>query len=133
MNENKVYGELLKEGNECVNKFANSFFIELSKQEITTDIKYVTFSNYRKKEYRMMTIIDSKKVYKKIADKEALSHVENISNNLKELEKYDIKLIEKIENNEILSDFIDSKRFDIELSESETVDKFYQKFEKLNK
>ena len=128
LNENKVYKELLKEGKELVNKFANGFFIEVSKGEIDTDIKYVTFSNYRKKEYRMMTIIDSTNVKKKIADKDAISHIKSISENLKELKKYDIKLIENIENNVVSSKFINSKRFDIELSKSTTVDEFYENF-----
>ena len=131
LNENKVYNELLKEGKECVNKFANSFFIEISKQSIENNIKYVTFSNYRKKEYRVMTIIDDLKVYKKPADKEAIKHINNIANNIEELKKNDISMIEELRDNVIESNFLNSKRFDIELSESANPDEFYNNFKVL--
>ena len=55
LNENEVYKKILEDGN--INKFINSFFIEISNKKIETDVKYVTFSNYRKPEYRTMTII----------------------------------------------------------------------------
>ena len=128
INENEAYREFFKESVEKVNEFANSFFIELSKNEIDTDINYVTFSNYRKREYRTMTIIKDKEVIKKPADRNAIKHINKIAENLKELEKLPINIIEKFENQELKSKFIKEKRFDEILSETENENQFSDKF-----
>ena len=131
VNENEVYKKLLREGN--INEFINSFFIEVSNSKIDTDVKYVTFSNYRKPEYRTMTIIKSNSVIKKAADKKAKNHISNIAENLKELEKLDVKVIEKVDNDVIISDYNKNVRFDVELAKANTIDEFMNKFEVLQK
>lgn len=128
LNENETYKELLKEGKEFFNNFANSFFVELSEEEITTNIKYVTYSNYRKKEYRVMTIIKDNLVEKKAVNKEAVSHINNIAKNIDTLEKMNIKTIENFKENYLESSFIQAKRFDNELIECNTIDEFMNKF-----
>lgn len=129
--ENKFYTELLKEGKKFVNKFANSFFIELSYKEIDTDIKYVSYSNYRKKEYRVMTIIGESKVIKKAADIAALKHINQINENLEALKKYNVDLIENFEKNKFVSNFIKTERFDVELSKVDNLEEFIKKIDVL--
>ena len=131
INENEVYKKLLKEGN--INRFINSFFIEVSNSNIDTDVRYVTFSNYRKPEYRTMTIVKKNSVVKKEADKRAKDHVKNIANNLKELKNIDVKIIEKEEKGTIVSDFDKNVRFDVELAKSTSIDDFMNRFEILKK
>ena len=131
VNENEVYKKLLKEG--IINRFINSFFIEVSNAKIDTDVKYVTFSNYRKPEYRTMTIIKKDSVVKKAADRRAKDHIKNIAHNLKELKNLDVKVIEKEVSSEIVSDFDKNIRFDEELAKSTSIDDFMNRFEILKK
>ncbi len=130
-NENRFYTELLKEGKNFVNKFANSFFIEISYKEIDTDIKYVSYSNYRKKEYRVMTIIGKSKVIKKPADIAAIKHINQINENIEALRKYDVDLIERFEKNKLISDFIKTDRFDVELSKVNSIEEFIKQIDML--
>ena len=64
-NENKALDRIVKEDKKIFNFFANSYFIEISKEQIENDVKYVTFTNYRKKPYRIVTIIKENEVIKK--------------------------------------------------------------------
>lgn len=131
VNENRFYTELLKEGKTFVNKFANSFFIEVSNKEIDTTVKYVSYANYRKKEYRVMTIIENKKVVKKSADKLAIKHIKNIKENSENLEKCGIEVIENFEEDKLVSEFIKTERFDVELAKVNSVEEFVGQVEKL--
>lgn len=131
INENTFYRELLKEGKEYVNKFANSFFIEASNENIDTTIKYVSYANYRKKEYRVMTIIDNQKVVKKSADKLAISHIKQIKENSKNLSNLGVEVIEKLEGEKLVSEFINSNRFDVELERVNSIEEFVEKIQVL--
>ncbi len=129
LNENDVYQQLLKEDKTYVNQFANSFFIEVSQKPINTDIKYVAFTNYRKPEYRMMTLIKEDVVIKKVADKQAQNHMEQMERNIQELRQMGIDVIENKKDGQIISQFIKHKRFDIVLSETSTIEEFMEKFQ----
>lgn len=129
VNENRFYTELLKEGKEFVNKFANSFFIEISNREIDTSVKYVSYANYRKKEFRVMTIISNDKVIKKSADKLAQKHIETIKENSEVLKKCGVEVIENFENDKLVSSFVKTDRFDIELAQTNSIEEFVKKVE----
>ena len=127
--ENGVYLELLNENKEIFNFFANSFFVEIGNQEIKNDIKYITFSNYRKEKYRIMTIIKDEEVIKKAANKKAREHIKNILKSNLEFNKKNAKIIEEQKEDKIVSKYINSERFDIFL---ERIDEksFIENFEK---
>ena len=128
-NENDVYRVLLEQGKEYVNTFANSFFIEVSNLKIDTDIKYVSYSNYRKSKYRTMTIVSSKNVIKKAISEDSKPHIEAMENNIKDLKQKGIKVLEEYDGEKFVSKFIKGKRFDTELLETNTIKEFKNKFE----
>ena len=128
LNENETYKEILNSGKN-INEFASSFFIEVSKTNINNSIKYVTFSNYRKKEYRTVTVIDNTCVTKKAVEKESLKHINKMSENINLIKNLDVICLDRFENNEIKSKFINSVRFDIELSNSNSIEEFVSKFD----
>lgn len=127
--ENEVYGQLWEENQEIFDFFINSFFIEIQKQPFENKIKYVTFSNYRKEEYRVMTIIKEKEVIKKAMNQKAEQHMNHIIETNALFHKENAKIIEREINGELVSDYIEAKRLDIVLEKSED-ELFMQYFEK---
>ena len=129
-NENLALLEIVKEDPEQVKFFANSFLIEASKKEIETDVKYVSFTNYRKKEYRISTILTRTHAIKKAASSDASKHIENISENLKFFPKENTKVLEVFENGNLKSEFIkEVPRLDLELQKISDYNKFLEEFE----
>ena len=132
-NENEVYTALLEQGEEYVNTFANSFFIEISNSKIDTDIKYVSYSNYRKEKYRTMTIISSKNVIKKSANEKSKEHLKKMAEYLEDLKKQGIQVIEVFDGEKLSSKFIKETRFDNELQNVSNVKEFMQKYQIIQK
>ncbi len=128
-NENEVYLQLLNENKEIFNFFANSFFVEIGNETIQNNIKYITFSNYRKEKYRIMTIIKDEEVIKKATNKTAQEHINNILKSNLEFNKANVEMIEKEENGKIVSKYINAERFDIFL-EKANEKSFIENFEK---
>ena len=116
LDENARIEKLLEEDPQLFKKFANCFLVECSKKELKeNNISFVTYSNIRKPEFRIKTIIQGDKVYKYNANNQSIQHIENIKENitiLKEcnfnlLDSYDEKrIISKYENPELLLDSI---------------------------
>lgn len=127
--ENEVYGQLWEENQEIFDFFINSFFIEIQKQPFENKIKYVTFSNYRKEEYRVMTLIKEKEVIKKATNPKAEQHMNHIIETNALFHKENAKIIEREINGELVSDYINTERFDIVLENSDD-ELFMQYFEK---
>lgn len=127
--ENEVYEQLWEENQEVFDFFINSFFIEIQKQPFENTIKYVTFSNYRKEEYRVMTIIKEKEVIKKATNQKAEKHINHILETNALFHKENAKIIEREINGELVSDYIKAERLDIVLEKSED-EQFMQHFEK---
>lgn len=97
-------------------KLSNSYLLEISKQDVLEDVKYVSFNNYRKKEYQLTTIIKDDIVVKKPTTKEALKNIARISKNIEKLNKFDFEILDKFENDTLYSNLIkDKKTLDIEL------------------
>ena len=127
--ENEVYEQLWEENKEVFDIFINSFFIEIQKQPFENAIKYVTFSNYRKEEYRVMTIIKEKEVIKKATNQKAEQHINHILETNALFHKENAKIIEREINGELVSDYIKAERLDIVLEKSED-EQFMEYFEK---
>ncbi len=111
--ENSAYLELVKNDKNMFEFFANSYFIEISQDLVENDIKYVSFWNNRKPEYRLKTIIKGNKVYKYPADDLAKAHIETIKKNIDILKKSNIETLDEYDDEKIISNFMyDGKSYD---------------------
>ena len=108
-NEIDVFREILKTDNQMFAFFANSFFIELSKKEISQEYKYISFNNLRKQDYRLITKISNEFVEKQVVSKEANNHYEQIMKNINLLMINKINTVDYVENNVIKSRYVEQK------------------------
>ena len=134
-NEIDAYIEILKEDPKKFPFFANSFFIEIGKKEIEeNNIKFVSFTNLRKKQYKIQTIIYKDIVEKTNLIEEAKTHIENMKKNIDIMQNQNIKTVDKFENGKIISKFIEKGiNYDKILLELLVEDKFDEFFEIINK
>lgn len=141
-NENLALTEIVKENPNQFKFFANSFLVEASKKEIEADIKYISFTNYRKKEYRVATILTKEFAIKKAGSKEAEKHIQEIANNVENFKKENdrtnnlenAKIIENLENGELKSKFIkEVPRLDLYLQSLISYEEFIKEFNKYKK
>ena len=131
-NENKALDRIVKEDKKIFNFFANSYFIEISKEQIENDVKYVTFTNYRKKPYRIVTIIKENEVIKKAVNELSEQHINNIIKNFEYLKQYNVDILEHEKDGEITSKYIkDYQRLDLELENIEDIEEFKNKFARI--
>lgn len=87
-------------------KLSNSYLLEISKNTINTKVKYVSFNNYRKDEYRLITIIKDEIVEKKPATEQATKNIKRIAKNLQTLNNYEFEILDKFEDNKLYSKYI---------------------------
>lgn len=118
LDEINLLRKIAKTDKELFIKLSNSYLLEISKNKIQTEAKYISFNNYRKKEYQLITIIKNKIVEKKPATIESEKNIKRISKNIEYLNNYDINVLDKFEENKLFSDYIDNqKTLDVELEE----------------
>lgn len=130
-NENLALTEIVKESPEQAKFFVNSFLIEASNTEIETDINYVSFTNYRKKEYRIATIIKKDSVQKKAAISNAQKHIDNILENIKFFPSQNSEVLDIRVGNYLESKFIkDVNRLDIYFSSINNYEHLIEEFKK---
>ena len=116
--ERDAYKQLLAQDKKIFPFFANSFFIEISKEDDFEDINFVSFGITRKKEYQIKTIIKDDFVYKYANNQESEKHIKNISNNIKILKECEIDVLGEYKENGIESVFLkNSKSLDKVLME----------------
>ncbi len=101
--ENNAYLQVVKENEKLFDFFANSYFIEISKNLNENQIKYVSFWNNRKPEYRLKTIIKGDKVYKYPSNDLAKSHIQKIKNNIDILKNCNINTLDEYDEEKIIS------------------------------
>ena len=95
--------------------FANSYLVEIQNiQNLEkSNVKFVSFNNNRKEKYRLATIIeeDLEKqetvAIKEIISKEAQEHMQNIKLNTKKLTELGFEMLDKIEENKVISKYIE--------------------------
>ena len=80
--EREAYKQIIKDDKKLFSFFSNAFFIEIAKENNFEDIKYVSFSNTRKKEYQIQTVIKTDYVFKTASNKNSLNHIKSISENI---------------------------------------------------
>ena len=85
-------------------KFTNSFFIEINPK---SQEKAIFFNNIRKDEYRLITKIYSSKVEKEKYSDASQEQLKSIQENIEELNSHSFNLLDKPQNNKIISKFFD--------------------------
>lgn len=118
-NEINLLKNISKYDKELFIKLSNSYLLEISKVPIDTSIKYVSFNNYRKPQYSLITIIKDDIVEKRNGTKEAIANIKKIAKNLEELNKYDFEILDKYEDGRLYSKYIKGyNTLDIELAQN---------------
>ncbi len=111
--EREAFKQLIQNDEKLFPFFANSFFIEISNNNKFQDIKYVSYSITRKKEFRIKTIIGKDEVYKYADNDDSKKHIDTIKRNIEILEKSNINCLDKYVNNHIISKYLkDAKSYD---------------------
>ena len=98
--------ELVKKDVNLFKYFANSYFVVAQKNMQPIDLKATTYGMYRKKEYRIKTILKENEAVKLANHDAALNHIYNIKENIEILNNAGIKTLDKFENDSIISMFI---------------------------
>lgn len=104
-----AYDTIIKEKKEMFPFFANSFFVEASRQEVENDTQYISFNNYRKPEYQLMTKIRKDVVEKTAIGKQAKEHFSNMVKNIEELKNENIKILDEVQEEKTVSKFVKTK------------------------
>lgn len=126
-----VLREILKTNPEMFTFFANSFFIEISKNETSNQYKYISFCNMRKEQYRMITKISDDVVEKETANEKAQNHYEEMKNNLKIMQDSGTKTLDYIEDGKIKSKYINQELMLSNVLEQKLKEENYQEFYEL--
>lgn len=106
MTEQSKMKDILQQDENLFKTFANSYFIECTKNKLEdNEIEFVSYSNIRKEEYKIKTIIKGDKVYKTYANEKAKAHIENIKRNIDILKENGINTLDSYENYTIISDY----------------------------
>lgn len=106
--EEEMLNQILKENNKLLRYFSNAYIVEASKAKINTNANMVSFNNYRKDKYSLITVIKDNKVYKLPRCIEANEHLSKMQKGIKEL-KSKLNLLDDIdEENNIYSKYIEN-------------------------
>ena len=124
--EIKVLKNIISNGKELMEFFANSYIIEASKENTTNKYKYISFNNCRKQEYQLITIIKEDVVEKIPANQNATKHIENMAKIIEELKQQNIEILDYVENGKLYSKLVkNEKTLDLILAEN------YMDFDKI--
>lgn len=111
-----AYTQIIKNNPLDFKKFANSFLIEISKNEIkNNDIRFVSFSNMRKDKYRIKTIVRKEQVEKTEVNYKSLAHIQNIKHNIEILNEIGIKTLDSYQDGKIISKYTEAGTLEDEL------------------
>lgn len=110
LDERKKYKEILKEDVELFKFFANSYLVEISKEN--NKIEFVSFGNSRKEQYRIKTIMLEDKVCKQNVSEKGKEHLDDIKRNIQILKKLNINILDDYDDNTIFSKLIREETLD---------------------
>lgn len=100
------YRKILQQDPQIFKVFANTFFIECSKNELNDNsIEFVSFSNMRKEQYRIKTIIKGNYVYKAEANEKSKEHLNQIKKNIDILNKLGLLTLDSYDEFNIISKY----------------------------
>ena len=104
--QNKNFVKILEQNSNLFKFFCNSYFIESSLKEFEDNqIKFVSFSNIRKQEYYIQTIIKGDKVYKTAGNEKSKQHIKNIKNNIDTIKKLGFNSLDNYEDDTVISNY----------------------------
>lgn len=109
--------------------FANSYIVEINPKE---QPKFVSFNRLRKKEFQLVTKMYDEFVVKEVANESAKQHLLNQQNYIQELQNHDIKMIDKAEDDKVISRFVHDKTLFqkiVEMIKNKEVEKACQQIE----
>lgn len=111
--ENQAYREILKEDSSTFKLFANSYLIEIGNENLDGEgIRFVSFSNMRKPEYKIKTIMERENVYKYPVNNQSKQHIENIKQNIDIMTNSNIKTVDSYDDNRIISRYTEAFTLD---------------------
>lgn len=133
-NQTEAYGEILKEDIELFKLYANSYFIEIAKEELEeNNIKFVSYTNIREKEFNIQTTIFENRVEKTYLTKKSKRHIENMKKNIDIMNENGIKTLDSYEKEKVISKFVNNaKTYDkilLEYLEKEENETFFEKIQ----
>lgn len=103
--ENDGYLQVIKEDKRLFEFFTNSYFIEIANNLEENQIKYVSFWNNRKQQYRLRTIIQGDKVYKYPNNDLSKQHINMIKQNIDILRNSGINTLDTYDEEKIISKY----------------------------
>ena len=92
--ENEILENIIKNENDLFNFFVNSFLIEITTSNFN-ESKYIAFTNYRRKDRQIQTIITQDKVIKKAINTESQNHIKEMISNIKYFPTNNCVLLDK--------------------------------------
>ena len=113
-----TYDTIIKEDKELFPFFANSYFIVASRENIDNDTKYISFNNYRKEEYQLMTKIRENVVEKTSINEKSQEHLKNMMNNIANLKMQNIDILDDFDDKKIISKFVNAKLASQQISDN---------------
>lgn len=131
-NQTEAYGEILKEDTELFKLYANSYFVEISKQELVdNNIKFVSYTNIRRDKFSIQTTIFDDRVEKTYLTKKSKQHIKDMKKNIDIMNESGIKTLDSYEKEKIMSKFVSNvKTYDkilLEYLEKEDNEAFFEK------
>ena len=114
-------------------EFTNSYLIEISNEKIKNDIKFVNYNIFRKEKYKLMLTINQNSVVKLTENDKAKEHIKQIEQYISRLRKLGFEIIEKVENEKILSNFMTADELDkkiVQQIKQGNLEQAYQEIEK---
>lgn len=109
VDEIDLFREILKTDESLFTFFANAYFIEASKEKNEHSYKYISYNNIRKCDYQLITKIGENYVEKDIVTEKAISHYEQIKENIELLKSRNINTVDEIYNGKIRSKYINQE------------------------
>lgn len=92
--------------------FTNSYLVEIFDGERDNDIKFINYNVFRKDKYKLILTIKENSVQKVAETNLAKSHIEQINKNIKRLKEIGLNISEEVQNNKIVSEFINGEELD---------------------
>lgn len=111
--QNGAYRELLEEDENIFKIFTNSFLIEIFNGDYKeNEIRLVAFSNMRKPQYRIQTVMENDFVYKYPGSEISRKHLENIKENIDILRQSNLNSIDTYDEEKIISKYTENLTLD---------------------
>lgn len=111
-----IYNEINTMKQICDNgnfeNFTNSYLVEIANNKIENDIKFVNYNIFRKDKYRLVLIMGKDTVEKYAETNEAKEHIKNINSHIEKLKSLGFKIVEKVENEKVISRIVKSEELD---------------------